>query len=252
VSDLVFHEFGEKNNPPVMLLHGGGLSWWMWKAQIEALKAKYFVIAPVIDGHGEAAETPFESIEKCANEAADYVVANAGGKLFALCGLSLGSQVAVEMLSQNGGIAEEAIIESALVIAQERMSKSVSAAARVSYPLIKKRWFAKLQAAQLKIPDEMSEDYFADSAAMSRESLIKMLQENTAYSLPDSFNRTQADILVLYGGKERRCMKESAKLIASSAPHAVIRELSGYAHGEMTLNHPQEYIDIILEFFRNR
>jgi hypothetical protein len=31
----------------------GGLSWWSWKPQIEALQKNYRVITPIIEGHGE-------------------------------------------------------------------------------------------------------------------------------------------------------------------------------------------------------
>lgn len=248
---MIFHEYGVKDGPAVMFLHGGGLSYWMWRAQIEALQKKYRVITAVIDGHGEAAEVPFESIQKCATETIGYAEKNCNGKLFAICGLSLGAQIAVEMLSRNGKIAQKAIIESALVIPQELLRKNASASVKMSYPLIKKRWFARLQAKQLKIPDDMFEDYFRDSAAMSRESLINMLEENSAYKLPESFKETRADILVLCGGKEMRCIKDSAELIDSSAPKAELRVLPGLAHGEMTINNPQEYINMALKFFES-
>lgn len=249
---MIFHEYGEKGAKTVMLLHGGGMSSWMWKAQAETLKENYRVIVAVIDGHGEAAETTYESIEKCARETISYINENAGGKLFALCGLSLGAQIAVEMLSEDGGITQKAVIESALVIPQKWLGKSVSAMTKMSYSLIKNRRFAKLQAAQLTIPDDMFEEYFADSVKMSKGSLINMLKTNISYKLPEAFKKTQADILVLYGEKERRCMKESAKLVASAAHHTELKELSGFAHGEMTLNRPQEYLDIVLNFFENR
>jgi pimeloyl-ACP methyl ester carboxylesterase len=246
---MIFHEYGEKMAPAVMLLHGGGLSYWMWKAQIEAFKSNYRVIVAVIDGHGEASGTPFVSIRKSAAEAIEYIGASTDGKLFSLCGLSLGAQIAIEILSRKSEIAQKAIIESALVIPQKWINKGVSASVKMSYPLIKRRWFAKLQAAQLKIPDNMFEDYFRGSAAMGRDSLIRMLTENSSYKLPENFRKMQAQILVLCGGRERPCMKESARLIASATTNAFFRELPGFAHGEMTLNHPEQYIETVLKFF---
>jgi len=35
---MIFKEFGNKNMPVIIFLHGGGLSWWSWKPQIKALQ----------------------------------------------------------------------------------------------------------------------------------------------------------------------------------------------------------------------
>jgi pimeloyl-ACP methyl ester carboxylesterase len=50
---MIFEKFGDKNMPVIILLHGGGLSWWSWKYQIEAFQKYYYVVTPIIDGHGE-------------------------------------------------------------------------------------------------------------------------------------------------------------------------------------------------------
>lgn len=46
---MIFKEFGDKNAPAIIFLHGGGLSWWSWEAQIERLQKNYRVITPIID-----------------------------------------------------------------------------------------------------------------------------------------------------------------------------------------------------------
>lgn len=63
---MIFKEFGDKSKPAIIMLHGGGLSWWSLKPQIEALQKKYYVITPILDGHGEEWHTTFVSIQKSA------------------------------------------------------------------------------------------------------------------------------------------------------------------------------------------
>ena len=48
-----FHEFGDNHNPHIILIHGGGNSWWNYLRQARLLSDKYHVILPVLDGHGE-------------------------------------------------------------------------------------------------------------------------------------------------------------------------------------------------------
>lgn len=70
---MIFKEFGNKNMPTIVFIHGGGLSWWSWKRHIEALKNDYFIVAPIIDGHGEAGDTTFISIQKSAEQVIEYI-----------------------------------------------------------------------------------------------------------------------------------------------------------------------------------
>ena len=94
-----FYEYGNKNLPPVMLIHGAGWSYWLYLREARLLQEKYHVILPVLDGHGEESDTPYSSTEKTADKLMDYINQNCGGKLFALCGVSLGAQIAIELLS---------------------------------------------------------------------------------------------------------------------------------------------------------
>lgn len=44
-------EYGEKQPQVVLLLHGGGLSWWSYREVAHRLQAHYHVVLPVLDGH---------------------------------------------------------------------------------------------------------------------------------------------------------------------------------------------------------
>ena len=44
-------EYGKENQQTIMLLHGGGLSWWNYSEAAELLKDRYHVILPILDCH---------------------------------------------------------------------------------------------------------------------------------------------------------------------------------------------------------
>ena len=54
-------EFGQHNTDVIMLLHGGGLSWWNYRKVAKLLEKDYHVILPVLDGHA-GSQTPFTTI----------------------------------------------------------------------------------------------------------------------------------------------------------------------------------------------
>ena len=48
---MKYVEYGTRNPETVILLHGGGLSWWNYREAARLLQEDYHVIAPILDGH---------------------------------------------------------------------------------------------------------------------------------------------------------------------------------------------------------
>jgi pimeloyl-ACP methyl ester carboxylesterase len=246
---MIFKEFGDKNKPVIIFLHGGGLSWWSWKPQIEGLQKDYFIIAPIIDGHGDAGDTTFLSIKKSAQQVVNYIKENCNGKVFALCGLSIGAQIIVEILSQECDITEKAVIESALVFPIKMASALIVPMYNMFYWLIKKRWYSKLQAKTLNLPDEYFENYYKDSLQITKESLINITKSNGAFPLPLTLYKTKAKTLILVGAKEIAIMKKSAELLHDTIKESSLKIIEKSGHGEISLMHPDRYLILIQQFF---
>lgn len=234
-------EFGSENSEVMLFLHGGGLSWWNFKQEAMLLKDRYHVILPILDGHG-GSDRAFRGIENNAEEIIEYIDRNFGGNVLLIGGLSLGAQILLEILSQRSDICRYAIVESALAFPLKAENAYIRSAVKMSYGLISKRWFSKLQAASLRIPKDFFEDYYRDSCAVSADDLISVLEANTAYILKDGLKKSQAKALVLYGSKEREAIKKSARIIEQEIPDCSLDMLCGLYHGELSLGRPDEYV----------
>ena len=46
---MIFHEFGDKKFPHILLIHGGANSWWNYLRQARILSDKYHVILMVME-----------------------------------------------------------------------------------------------------------------------------------------------------------------------------------------------------------
>jgi pimeloyl-ACP methyl ester carboxylesterase len=248
---MIFKEFGNKNKPVIILLHGGGLSWWSLKPQIEALQEDYFIVAPIIDGHGDDWNNTFISIRKSAERVIDYIKDNCNGRVFAICGLSIGAQILVEILSKESDTTENAVIESALVYPMKMATKLTVPLYTLCYGLIKKRWYAKLQSKTLNVPEELFDYYYKDSSRMTKESLINITKSNGDYSIPPSLCNTKAKTLILVGGKELSVMKKSANLLHETIKGSTLKVIEKGSHGEISLIHADRYIDLLQGFFAN-
>ena len=56
-------EFGQQNPDVIMLLHGGGLSWWNYREVAKRLAERYHVVLPVLDGHADS-DAPHKNRQK--------------------------------------------------------------------------------------------------------------------------------------------------------------------------------------------
>ena len=108
-------EYGKENSDVMILLHGGGLSWWNYKEAAEILQTDYHVILPILDGHA-GSEQQFTTIEDNASEIIEFINSKFGGSVLLIGGLSLGGQFLLVIFSQRKDICQYAIVESALVI----------------------------------------------------------------------------------------------------------------------------------------
>ncbi len=247
---MLFREFGNRNSKTIILLHGGGLSWWSLKDLAELLKEDYHVVTPIIDGHGEDGENTFLSIEDSAERLAEYIISECSGKVFALAGLSIGAQIVTEVLSIRHDITEYAIIESALVLPIKGVTAMVPIY-KLVYGLIKQRWFSKMQAKSLSVPEEMFEEYYKDSLKMSKQSLVNITLSNGNYSIKKSISETKAKVLVMVGEKEISLMRKSANILHETIPGSKLFVVPEMGHGELSLRYPQKYKEQIYSLFES-
>ena len=239
-------EYGNQNPETVILLHGGGLSWWNYRDAAHLLSDSLHVVLPILDGHADS-DAPFNSIEDNAARIIAHIDEHFGGNVLAVGGLSLGGQIAVEMLTQRPDICRFALLESTLVKPSKLTHALIKPTFGMSYGLIKQKWFSKLQAAYLGIPKKLFNDYFRDTCKISKEDMIAFLESNSAYSMKPALRDTQTKVHIVFGSKEQSSIRTSGKLLNRMIPDSTLEVLPGYHHGDLSLNHPEQYAQRLLK-----
>ena len=240
-------EFGQQNPNVIMLLHGGGLSWWNYREAAQKLAEQYHVVLPVLDGHADS-DTPFSTIEENAASLISYIDTYFGGQVLALGGLSLGGQIAVEMLSQRKDICRYALLESVLVKPMKLTHALIEPTFGMSYGLIKQKWFAKLQADFLGIPKALFDDYYRDTCAISKADMIAFLKANSIYTIKSGLSETKAKVKIAAGAKEQKNMRDSAVLLNQAIPGSSMEILPELRHGDLSLSKPERYVKILTDW----
>lgn len=241
---MVVKEFGINNKEIIVLLHGGGLSWWNYTDEIKLLQDKFHIIIPALDGHSDS-DLDFTSIEDNAARIIKYIDEKFNGKVLLISGLSLGGQILLEILSQRKDICKFAIIESALAIPMPITQSLIKPSIKLSYGLIHKKWFSKLQMKSLKIRSDLFDDYYRDTCTITSDNYVRFMKSNSSYRVNPSLSLCQAKVLIFVGGRERSVMKRSAKLICSIIPNSQMISVKEYHHGELSINHADKYVQYI-------
>ena len=77
--------------------------------------------------------------------------------------------------------------------------------------------------------------------------MIAFLMANSNYRVKESLADCEADALVLAGGKEPSIMKRSARKITDCLPIARLEIMKNYYHGDMSINHAEQYAEKLLQ-----
>ena len=242
---MQYVEYGAHNSQTIILLHGGGLSWWNYREVTRLLADKYHVVLPILDGHA-GSDAPFNSIEDTAAKIISHIDEHFGGKVLAVGVLFLGGQIAVEMLTQRSDICRFALLESALVKPSKLTHTLIKPTFGMSYGLIKQKWFAKMQADYLGIPQNLFEDYYRDTCAITKADMIAFLKANCAYSIKPALRDTHAKVHIVFGSGEQFSIRTSGKQLNHTIPDSTLEVLPGYRHGDLSLNHPEQYSQMLL------
>ena len=239
-------EYGKENKNVIILLHGGGLSWWNYREVAEMLQADYHIILPILDGHANS-DRDFTTIEDNAKEIIKFVDEQFGGSVMLIGGLSLGAQIVLEILSQRKNMCRYAFIESALVVPSKLTYSMIKPAFGSCYGLIRHKWFAKLQFKSLRIKADLFEEYFRDTCGISKNNMIAFLQENSLYSLKKNIRACEAEVHIFVGEKENRTMRKSASIIRENLQNSYMEIIPNRYHGEFSINHAEDYVGQLLK-----
>jgi pimeloyl-ACP methyl ester carboxylesterase len=215
---LYLHETGPFSAPAVVFLHGGGVSGWMWQPQLERLP-DYHCIVPDLPGHGRSAEEGPFSFPAAARWIAEVIDKHTQSGRATLVGLSLGGQLAVQMLSDYPQVVERALISGALA---RPMGGSgwLEALTRLYWPMRSVRTMVLANMRAAAIPDAYLPQMVEEVRRATVESFLQPVTASLQFRLPRSLAESEVPALVLVGEKERKESRQSARSLVLALPNA--------------------------------
>ncbi|MCR5799182.1 MAG: alpha/beta hydrolase [Lachnospiraceae bacterium] len=249
---MIFHTFGEKTDKTVIFIHGMLTPWQIWNDAIVHFSRQYHIIVPELDAHTEETVSSFETVEKEAESIREYVMENFGGKVFMVCGLSMGGRIAATFAGLPDIHTDNLVLDGAPLI---RMPQIVVS-------MIKKNYISLIRRSQKRDPKVMESfkksflpEKYLDNYLKIADNMEEVSIGNIMDSVFTGFEFKKYDetcrILCMHGTKGNEAVsKKGAVRMKEVNPQTTINCYEGYAHAQLACFESEKWIEEVEKWLR--
>lgn len=236
---MLFTEFGSKENPPMLLLHGMMQDWHTEYEMLKGLEKHYRLVIPAQDGFYDGSGD-FTSFADQARQIEEYVQANHGGKVIGAYGCSQGGLMLTELLTRNKIDLGTVIMDGCYVAHQGKIAGWVTYKMFCKFKNTGK--FPVLIMVMMKLMGLKAEDLgMMDSLYMgaSDETVKRNFMENYTYRTRPEIAQNETMVYMWCGSKEPYAIK-SHKELKRYLKNYKEEIMEGLGHGEFLMKHSKE------------
>lgn len=244
---------GDKNAPPLLLIHGlGCCAERIYGKLARALGKRYRVIMPCLDGHDPYYETTFDTVETCCEHIERYITKNFGGSVYGISGFSLGGTVALALMERGTIKAQRLHLDGALC-ADPGLMKTL-------YKLYYTKGF-QVMAMGIKLPDKVTEFIFGkgnkdvydlfEYEVVMPESLENACRDLYSFKLSPKISECGAAVEYWCGSSDAPA-KKSARKLEGFFPEMRVRVFKDIGHGQLLREHTKFYYRELRKFLEGK
>lgn len=236
---MLFNEYGNKNNPTILLMHGMLQDWHSMYELMHYLEEDYHLIIPAMNGM--YSDSPdFISFENECKEIEEYI-GKYNGHILAVYGISQGATLMIELLARNRIKIDHAFLDGLYVAHQGKIC------GKLAYRMFSKAKknggkFPKAMDIMMKLMGLGEEDYIMMKYIywnVSDTSMYNNMIANYTYTANPTISDTDTKIYLWCGSKEHYAKKSHA--ILKKYLKSYNEEIwNGLGHGKMFYFHGEE------------
>lgn len=239
---LYYDEYGSRENPTILLLHGAGALDTFCRQY--CFSDKYHLVVPHLAGAGKAAAEIYDP-EKTIEELFTLIRA-LYKKRIGVIGHSLGSQIAIMLVSKQPELFNFAIFLSAWVNPKPKTIRMYCSLAGISAKMLHWRWMVRLQGKYWNYTKEQVNTMAEYAKRITPQVYYAFFANTLDLSKILKYQAVTIPMLAICGSKEVRDIKTSLKLLAQN-PSCLAITLQGANHDFPMRNAKQ--LNPILEKF---
>lgn len=239
-------EYGNTNNPTIMLVHGFESPYQIWIDYIEHYKENYHILVPILPGHDVQEKSEFNSFDDTAKEIENYCISKSINHIYAIYGMSMGGVLASYLWKNKRLTFEKVILESSPLLP---FGKYMTQMLIKQYLSITKKARERNQkvvrnAINSMVTEDMLDVFLELLDNISDETIKNYLYAVGQFKLPSDVDTPNTQIIYFYGGKINEFVfRNVAKYIKKNYKNSITICSKGKGHCEDALLHSNEWID---------
>ncbi len=238
-------EYGNINNPTIMLVHGFESPYQIWFDYIEHYKENYHILVPILPGHDVQEKSEFISFDDTAKEIENYCISKSINHIYAIYGMSMGGVLTAYLWKNRRLTFEKVILESSPLLPFEKYMTQVLIKQYLSITQKARERNRKVvrNAINSMVTEDMLDVFLELLDHISDETIKNYLYAVGRFKLPADIDTPNTQIVYFYGGKFNEFVfRNAAKYIKKNYKNAVTVCLKGKGHCEDALLHSNEWL----------
>lgn len=219
---LYTRESHPENKETILFIHGYNMAGWMWEEQVKAF-SDYHCLVPDLPEHGKSSGSAPFTIKTAAKMIIDIIKSEARNGKAHLVGISLGAQVVLEILSTSPEVVDHTVISGTLVNTtppSERFQKLLDYLLKVYIPVKNDNISIGSYIRSYGIPSNLIRKFKESTYVISEDSSENIIRENLLFKRPEGIGNVHVPVLVMFGEKDYRVIKESAEELLRTIPNS--------------------------------
>lgn len=222
---LYYDEYGNKENPTILLLHGAGALDTFCRQY--CFSDKYHLVVPHLAGAGKAAAEIYEP-EKTVEELFT-VIKTLHKNRIGVIGHSLGGQIAIMLVSKNPELFNFAVFLSAWVNPKPKTIRMYCSLAGLSAKMLHWRWLVQIQGKYWNYTKKQADNMTEYSKQITPQVYRSFFTNTLDLSRLSEYQAVTIPMLAICGSREVKDMKDSLKQLVQN-PNCRTITLQGVNH----------------------
>ncbi len=247
---MFIRECGSIDKPAIVFLHGNGTQSGMWQAHFDALGQQYHCLAPDFPGYGQSSDEEWASLEETTKELMRIIRTQTKQARAHIVGLSLGSSVALLLLSKAPHLVNHAVIDGAGVLPLPGLPL-LKLGLRLLQPWLHRELVVKTIARAMAVPADGYTEFRAGMLAMSPVAFTRSFRQALSLRQPPGLGRVHCRVLLVAGEKEPQAVNQSNIMLTNVMPNAQYRVVPGVGHGWLAAL-PHLHVEMVRAWLNNQ
>ncbi len=244
------HEFGNKNAPAMVFIHGVLTPWQIWEPQINAFEKDYHIFAVALSAHTEEEASEFVCLKAEVAGILQALMAHEITEIHTLCGLSMGGVIAHEIWKSGRLPIKHLVLDGAPLVPFPFGSGKIMADNYIKIIHKSQERNPKVLASFKKnfLPEKYLDSYLKIADFMtdaSMRNIVKAADTGNLCTTVDNKSR----ILFLHGTKGNEILsKKVAKLMKKAYPETEVVCFKGDMHCYKAIYEPEKWVEVVNNF----